>query len=457
MVEATAESIGVHPNLPAVASLGVVSAAIGRGLRSQSGPNQVIYPNLFIVASAISGEGKSEGNRPIVSPFIQENSERIYFYKEVQRPRYASRKRLVLKEIALIESVLFGPKKRTLSDAEKKTNRDRHEALVAELDDLQDKLIEPAMMTEDCTQEMMALLMKHNGEQLFSFSADAAKAIYNLEGLYNKTKSPEDNFMVHSYSGDPYSIHRISRPPINLEHPCLTLLWFLQPDLFTRMLANDRLREGGFLVRILPCDTQMEPRESDGTAKQIPAKLQEEYAGLIRSLIQTYWDSNSPREIFVSADQEKEFRTYRNSTVEPRKGKLRDINSFVARWPEQARRLAIGQHAARHGIESHLQPMADATVENAIRMTEWFADEQLRMLQASRQNVLHRQMEHLRDLLLTRYPQGTTLRTLDNNHNKPKELVERIVQNFPAIFEIKEHRPAGGGRPSPYLFLKKRR
>jgi hypothetical protein len=349
MVEATAESIGVHPNLPAVASLGVGAAAIGRGLYSKSGPNQVISANLFIAASAISGEGKSEGCRPIVSPFIQENLERIKFYKEVRRPSYDSQKRFALKEIALIESVLYGRKKGTLSDAEKKTNRDRHEALIVKLHELEDKLIEPAMQTEDCTQEMMALLMKHNNEQLFSFSADAAKAIDNLEGLYNKLQSSEDNFIVHSYSGDPCSIHRISRPAINLEHPCLTLLWFLQPDLFTRMLANQRLREGGFLVRILPCDTQMEPRESNGNATQIPPKLQEEYAGVIHSLIHNYWDSNSPREIFVSADQEKQFRTYRNSTVEARKGKLRDINSFVARWPEQARRLAIGQHAARHG------------------------------------------------------------------------------------------------------------
>jgi hypothetical protein len=90
--------------------------------------------------------------------------------------------------------------------------------------------------------------------------------------------------------------------------------------------------------------------------------------------------------------------------------------------------------------------MADATVENAIRMTEWFADEQLRMLQSSRQNVLRKQMEDLRDLLLTKYPQGTTLRKLENDHNKPKELVDRIVQEFPAIFVIKEHQPAGGGK-----------
>jgi hypothetical protein len=43
MSEAVADSIGVHVNLPAIASLGAVAAAIGRGLYAKSGPNQIVY------------------------------------------------------------------------------------------------------------------------------------------------------------------------------------------------------------------------------------------------------------------------------------------------------------------------------------------------------------------------------------------------------------------------------
>jgi hypothetical protein len=311
------------------------------------------------------------------------------------------------------------------------------------------------MLTEDCTQEMMVALMQHNNEQLFAFSSDAAKAIDNLEGLYNKLKATEDNFMVHAFGGDPCTVHRVSRPAINLEHPCLTLLWLIQPDLFTRMLGNERLREGGFLVRILACDTQMEPRERDGNERAIPATLLTEYAELIRVLIATYWDSKQEREILISVDQRSEFRRYRNSMVEARRSKLKDINSFVTRWPEQAQRIVIGQHAALHKAEGHLKPMADQTVENALGIGRWFANEQLRMPQASRQNVLCKQIEELRELILTKYPQGVSLRTLRKNHGKTEEFIERITAEFRAIFEVKERKPIAQGRPSRCLFLKK--
>jgi dsDNA-binding SOS-regulon protein len=293
MVEATAESIRVHPNLPAIATLGAVSAAIGRGLHAKSGPNQTIRGNIFILGSAISGDGKSEGCRPLVAQLVEENSNRIQYYKEIEHPSYCSRQRLYLKELQSIESALYGRNKKPLSTADKKALRDRHQELLTMLDELKDQLVEPAMLTEDCTQEMMAVLMARNNEQLFSFSADASKAIDNLEGLYNKLSVPEDNFMVHCFSGDPCSIHRISRPAINLQHPCLNQLWFLQPIHFERMLANDRLREAGFLVRLLISDTRLEPRESDGTEREIPPALQQQYDDLIRLLITTYWDSKT--------------------------------------------------------------------------------------------------------------------------------------------------------------------
>jgi hypothetical protein len=455
MVEATAESIGVHPNLPAIAALGVASAAIGRGLYTKSGPNQTICGNLFILGSAISGEGKSEGCRPLVAPLIEENSNRIQYYQEIKRPSVLSRQRLYSKELNSIESALYGQKKNTLSTVDKKTLRDRHQQLLTMLDALQDQLVEPAMLTEDSTQEAMAVLTQKNSEQLFSFSADASKAVDNLEGLYNKLSVPEDNFMVHCFSGDPCSIHRISRPAINLQHPCLSVLWFLQPIHFERMLANDRLREAGLLVRMLVSDTRLEPRESDGTEREIPPALQLKYNELIRLLIRTYWDSKTRQEISIDLNGQKLFRDYHNELVQFRKSDLKDINSFVARWPEQARRIAIGQHAARHGDQAHLVRMSDSTIANSITIVRWFASEQLRMLQACRQKVLRKQMEELRELVSSLYPLGVTLRDLRKSHCKSEEFVEGIVKAFPTIFALRDHQPIGAGRRTKRLFVKK--
>jgi hypothetical protein len=72
----------------------------------------------------------SEGSRPLVSPFIKENLSRINFHKERLRPSYISQKALAKKEAAAIESFLHGRRKATLTAAEKKAHRDRHERLM---------------------------------------------------------------------------------------------------------------------------------------------------------------------------------------------------------------------------------------------------------------------------------------------------------------------------------------
>jgi hypothetical protein len=453
MVLRAAESIGVHPNLPAIAALGIVAAAIGRGLSAKSGPNQTIHGNLFLIGSAISGEGKTESARPIVSPFLRVHLSKVSFHKDVQHPSLSSRKRLALKELTSIEATLYGRGKTSLSKDQRKVLRDRHEALMAEISQIDDELIEPAMLTEDCTQEAMALLMQHNREQLFAFSTDAGKAVNNLEGLYNRLKTPEDNFLIHAFSGDSFTVGRIGRPAINLENPCLTLFWLLQPIRFNRIFANDELREAGFLARALVCDTRLEPAEKNGKQSAIPVEVQNKYDRLIRSLIAAYWENKNQSEIGVPADGEKLFRDYQNELVPLRKGLHKDLSSFLARWPEQARRIAIGLHAALHGDRAHMNPLAVQTIENAIRIVRWFADEQIRMFEAGRQDRLLNDMRALRLLLVSRYPQGVTLRTLRKNHAKDEQFIELIVKEFPAIFELKDYQAKAGGRPTKLLSL----
>jgi hypothetical protein len=456
MVLYAAESIEVHPNLPAIAALGIVAAAIGRGLYARSGPNQTIHGNLFLIGSAISGEGKTESSRPIVDPFLRVHMNQIAFHKNVKFPSLLSRKRLALKELNSIEGTLYGRGKTTLSKEERKKLQNRHQDLVGEIAQIEDELIEPAMRTEDCTKERMAVLMQQNREQLFAFSTDAGKAVDNLEGLYNRLKAPEDNFLVHAFSGDSFTVHRINRPAINLEHPCLTLFWLLQPIRFGRMFANDQLREAGFLARALICDTRLEPAERDGKQRAIPTEVQDKHDRLIRSLTTTYWENKNQSEIGVPPDGEKLFRDYQNELVSLRKGRYKDITSFIARWPEQARRIAIGLHAALRGDWVHLNPLSLSTIQNAIRIVCWFAGEQIRILEAGRQDQLINDMRVLHMLLVSRYPQGVTLRTLRKNHGKDEQFIERIVEEFPTTFELKDYQAKGGGRPTKLLSLVQR-
>jgi hypothetical protein len=76
---------------------------------------------------------------------------------------------------------------------------------------------------------------------------------------------------------------------------------------------------------------------------------------------------------------------YFNQVVARRKaGDLSDVSQYASRWCEQAARLAITLHAGLHGAEAHRHPLVLETADSAVRLAEWFADQQLNLLAKGR-------------------------------------------------------------------------
>jgi hypothetical protein len=457
MVEAVAESVDVHPNLPALISMGIVSGSLGRGLEMRSGPDQVLRGNTFIVASAISGDGKTVTANQLDFPLKQYAKSKLVYWLEFEKPKTTARKARLEKEAQSILSKLYGAKSSLLSDHEKKKLGDRLETIYAQLDKLKADSEEPTLWTEDATQESLVKLMYYNQEQLFSYSTDAKKAVQNLFGLYNRLKSPEDNFFVKSFSGDPFRSDRMGREKFYLESPCLSMFWLVQPELHKEMLGNQWLHDGGFLPRILPGDSRLEPQEDDGKRKAIPLHIREGWEIKITELLTYYREHPKPEQIpDTNSNAESIFRAYKNSLVAQRRGKNRDINSYVARWAEHAQRIAIGLHAIANGKRAHIQPITDDTINSAIEIMKWFAGEQLRTLAAGRHDSLKARRGKLRILLMNDYKNGgVSLRHLRKNHGWDDRDVEHLAAAFPSEFEIFEKKNPKGAPASKCVKLKK--
>lgn len=62
----------------------------------------------------------------------------------------------------------------------------------------------------------------------------------------------------------------------------------------------------------------------------------------------------------------KLLRVYHNGNVGRRKGDLKDVTSFTARWTEQAWRIAVAFHAALHGEKAHEHTLPIEAVRVAI-------------------------------------------------------------------------------------------
>ena len=68
MATAITQSVLVPERLSGCCVLGILSASVGKGIHIQSGPDRFTRGNLFLMASADSGTGKSETIREAAKP-----------------------------------------------------------------------------------------------------------------------------------------------------------------------------------------------------------------------------------------------------------------------------------------------------------------------------------------------------------------------------------------------------
>jgi hypothetical protein len=398
-VERTPES------LAGVCALGILSASIGAGLAVKSGPDRVTRANLYLVASAESGSGKSETFRHLAQPLKDFEKEAIERWRTSTLPGLEAEQEILESEIAKL--------KRDAGNADGTNERDgikaRLEQKKAELAAVANSIHAPVLAVEDVTTEKLAALLCQREECLASLSPDAGAIVNNLLGRYNKLDRTDEGIYLKAYSGDYCRIDRIGRDPVVLHAPCLSALWLVQPDKVETLLAERSLTDGGLIPRLLICHTNAEPRPIIEGVAGIPADVRENYGRLIRELLETYRLASEARIIDPSPEAMAAMNAHFNAIVERRRRELRDVTTFAARWNEQAWRIAVCLHAGTNGDWAHEFPLSLATAQAAIKIADWFAQRQLEILAAGRYKARREKRDEVFSLL-TASPGGITTR-----------------------------------------------
>jgi len=383
MARAVCETVRVLESLPGCCVLGIMSAAIGKGLQVRSGANRVTRGNLYILASVESGSGKSETFRPLTVPFVEYEAELAKAWEAKVRPPLLAEHKILEAEIAKLTKDIS--KCDNSQDREK--IRTELEKKVAAFERNEKKLRTPALSCEDITGEKLAVLLAHNREQLASLSADALSIVNILLGRYNKLDRTDEGIYLKAFTGDRCKVDRQTRECVLLESPCLAALWLTQPDKLESLLAERSLNEGGLIPRILPCHTNCEPQEITERAPEIPAKVESDYTELIRGLIDTYRLADAVFTVAPTPHALEAMNVHHNAIVKRRRTDLHDVNIYAARWNEQAWRIAVVLHAAQHGAYAHEQRLELDTAKRAIELADWFASQQLEILSAGREKA----------------------------------------------------------------------
>lgn len=431
--------------LAAAVILGTLSASIGAGLELPTGGGRTVRGNLFLLAVAESGTGKGENFTFAGDPFFGAEADAVRAWETQEKPRIAS-------ELAVAEKRA----KRFCDIAAKATDSANEENAMNEFKAATSRAAELARKLEsgpryrvaDVTKEALAVAMQGQpGEAVASMSSEARGIFSIVKGRYGKEGGDED-FYCSGYSGDPLTVDRIGRQRVTLRRPCLSILWMVQPDAARTAMADPSLMESGMIPRFLMFDPKAEPKERFEHPAPIASAILSAWDNLIRALVSAYRNNgNDPATVNPSADATAAFDNFGRETVRRRQraGDLADVAAFVSRWAENAQRLALVLHSARHGSKAHSKPLESATARDAIEILRWFADRQLEMLHRGRRE--NRKKDLLALLTLLAEAKGKiTFRELRRSHSLEDEKIRDIHSFFPNAFNIV--RCETGGRPS---------
>jgi hypothetical protein len=426
--------------------IGILSASIGAGLEVCSGGDRRTRANLFLMPVAASGTGKGQSFGDIAEPFLAREALRVEQWRKVDRPEALTKKMMAEEVLARLKSEW-----RKDSSAEKKRQFvENISAAQAEIDEAEKSIREPAWSTEQATKESIEDLFRiSTREQLASLSAEARGAADILMGRYNE--KTDESIFLSGYSGDRGKITRKGAAAIWLNHPCLMLLWMLQPDKLREMLESPAMSESGLLPRFLLADTKAEPQEEPEERQRIPDDVKAAWAALVHDLLNEYHEPDAKARV-IEPEREAAvlLRDYNNEIVRRRRrgGDLADVSIYAARWAENAWRLALVLHAATHGADAWCEKLSADTADKAVKLMRWFSAQQLRVLAAGREDRLTKRLERLREVLALKPDKCEKLSELERRNGLDTDEVQRLAAKFPAVVVIEKISTGGAGRPS---------
>ena len=202
-----------------------------------------------------------------------------------------------------------------------------------------------------------------------------------------------------------------------------------------------------FLALDTYCDAQIRT-----TNDSIQTKVLEEYDLLINRLLLVLHADESENVIQLSDEVLSAFKDYYNDIVGQRRsgGELEDIHPYAARWEENALKIGICLHAAKHHEHAMVKDLDIETAHEAIGLMKWFAEQQLGLLQESRDKQSEEKEMRVLQLIEDNGGQCTRVdvyrKRIASNAGSAEVLLTAMVEKG-RLTEEKQPSPKGGGHP----------
>lgn len=406
MVEAVTRKERASSALSGCCILGITSASIGKGLQIESRPDEISRANLYIFPIAESGTGKSKTLKHFLKPFLDYEGEARNKWKK-ETPALKAKKTKLEKAINDLNKELeeAGDSFNTVNIQEQILQKR------CELEQVENQLLMPRLFMEDATEQKLEYEMQFYNETMACISDDGRQVIDNILGRNRSKGEIEDGFWTKAWTGSSHRVNRMNDRNVDLKSPCLSALILVQPDKLYKLVSKNELSVGGLLPRILFCVTGAKAHKIKGHNVSIDSNIKAAYENLIKEILEEYHKRTAPYTIKPTDEARDIIDDYHDELVDKRNpgGNLYDINSFAARWAEQAWRIALILHVMEYGNQAHHHPLGKESAQGAVKIMEWFATHQTEMLYKTRDKRRENLEEEVLNLFI-KHHDGITAR-----------------------------------------------
>lgn len=355
-VQAVAETTQTSADMAAVASLAILSICVQGKYRIWGKPDWWEPLNTYCVVVLPPSERKSAVISLMTAPLEE-------YEKEVNATLDAQ----------IIESQMM----RSILEKERRSLEDKVSKGKATVEDVTKKAQEIAVFKEiqplklfvdDVTSERLTSILAENRGRVAIASAEGG--IFDiLNGIY--TKNVNIDVFLKGHSGDTIRVERIGRACESIDHPTLTMLLAVQPEVLHGLMSNGTFNGRGLTARFL----YSIPKSFRGNRKfytnPISDAVKASYNHLIRTLLVNN-QNDEPLRLTQGATLVLE-KIYLN-TESRFHTDLAEIESWAGKYTGAVLRIAGLLHITENNGIPEFSDVSEQTMKNAVRIGEYFLE-----------------------------------------------------------------------------------
>ncbi len=425
------------------------SASLGGGSRVIHDGWEVC-PNLYGMAVAPSGVGKSSGVKPIIEPL--ENIQNAY--RKIWG-EWRLRKLSELEIVSIQLNKINAQIKKSTQDIDEEL-RTEHARLTAErerLEEITSPQSKPLLTVNDFTEEALSVYTsKQPFHSLYLVTAEGRNVMKIINGRYGGNGSTSETFLIMAYSGDPLSVTRLSRDELIIKAH-LSMFVAVQEDVFEDSLRSPIFTQSGFFPRCL-ITRHAERIKVHPRRVSINPELSFWWQDHLQQNYDYFREEETPKQFAFSSLASKMLREEEEFQVNAVQTKSTIHDSYVARYLENLIKVAVNLHSLHLGIKAIDSPVTPKAISKAITLMRFYRDEQLSILHDSEQKADEALKTRFVDLLAETENASLTLRELKRRNHLSAQECERMTEKYPETFSIEKILSGEkGGRPSVIMHL----